>query len=68
MGGERTMSNLKNVQDIDEDITYFDFKGYELRIEMSDYDNGNLTIRVKTKDNDDWEHKYTVVDEEESEK
>jgi len=35
---------------------------------MSDWDNGNLTIRVKTKDNDDWEHKYTVVDDgEESE-
>ena len=62
------MSNLKNVHDIDEDITYFDFKGYEFRLEMSDWDNGNLTIRVKTKDNDDWEHKYTVVDDgEESE-
>ena len=62
------MSNLKNVHDIDEDITYIDFKGYELRLEMSDWDNGNLTIRVKTKDVDYWEHKYTVVDDgEESE-
>ena len=61
------MNNLKNIQDINKDTTYFEFKGYEVRLEMSeDYDNGDLTIRVVrlSRLGHDWEHKFTVVDEE----
>ena len=56
------MSNLKNVEDINEDVTQLNFKGYDIRLEMSDYDNGNLTIRVTPEGHDDYTHKFTVVE------
>ena len=61
------MSNLKNVEDINEDVTWLNFKGYDIRLEMSDYDNGNLTIRVTPEGYVDYTHKFTVVEENESE-
>tara|TARA_R100000773_G_scaffold42560_1_gene39927 strand:- start:1189 stop:1371 length:183 start_codon:yes stop_codon:yes gene_type:complete len=57
------MSNLKNIEDITEDVTWLNFKGYDIRLEMSDYDNGNLTITVTPEDCDDHTHKFTVVEE-----
>ena len=59
---EKEMSNLKNVEDINEDVTWLNFKGYDIRLEMSDYDNGNLTIRVTPEGYDDYTHKFTVVE------
>lgn len=56
------MSNLKNVEDINEDVTWLNFKGYDIRLEMSDCDNGNLTIRVTPEGYDDYTHKFTVVE------
>tara|TARA_A100001391_G_scaffold202543_2_gene192448 strand:- start:156 stop:353 length:198 start_codon:yes stop_codon:yes gene_type:complete len=56
------MSNLKNVEDINEDVTWLNFKGYDIRLEMSDYDNGNLTIRVTPDGYDDYTDKFTVVE------
>jgi|TARA_R100001015_G_C4579103_1_gene135912 hypothetical protein len=61
------MNNLKNVEDINEDVTWLNFKGYDIRLEMSDYDNGNLTIRVTPKGYDDYTHKFTVVEEQKKE-
>ena len=55
------MSNLKNVEDFSEDETWLNFKGYDIRLEMSDYDNGNLTIMVTPEGYDDYTHKFTVV-------
>jgi len=60
------MSNLKNVEDITEDVTWLNFKGYDIRLEMSDYDNGNLTISVTPEGDDDYTHKFTVVEEDEN--
>ena len=59
------MRNLKNVEDITEDVTWLNFKGYDIRLEMSDYDNGNLTICVTPEGSDDYTHKFTVVEEDE---
>jgi hypothetical protein len=59
------MSNLKNIEDITEDVTWLNFKGYDIRFEMSsDYNNGNLTITVTPEGYDDYTHKFTVVEEE----
>ena len=56
------MSNLKNVEDFSEDETWLNFKGYDIKLEMSDYDNGNLTITVTPEGYDDYTHKFTVVE------
>lgn len=61
------MSNLKNVEDFSEDETWLNFKGYDIRLEMSDHYNGNLIIMVTPEGYDDYTHKFTVVKENESE-